>query len=127
MAKQKKARRPYADPDTTLIVAVVGLVVVGLMMNYSATFDWSYQLYGNSLQIALRQFGWVGVGIVAMVGFTFFPYDRWQQLAVPVLGATLLSLMLSCLWEMRSSGRSALSSADPFTRASWPSSPWSST
>ncbi|MGD2147645.1 MAG: putative peptidoglycan glycosyltransferase FtsW [Anaerolineae bacterium] len=94
MAKQKKARRPYADPDYTLIVAVVGLLIVGSMMNYSATFDWSYQLYGNSLQIALRQFGWVGVGIVAMVVFTFFPYDRWQQLAVPVLGATLLSLIL---------------------------------
>jgi cell division protein FtsW len=94
MAGRKKPRRVYGNPDYGLIVAVVGLVVVGLMMVYSATFDWSYQAHGSSLHIAMRQFGWVGVGIVALIVFTFVPYHRWQQAAVPVLGATLLSLIL---------------------------------
>jgi cell division protein FtsW len=94
MAERKKARQVYGDPDYTLIGAVAGLVIVGLMMVYSATFDWSYQKYGSSLHIALRQFRWVGIGIVALVVFAFVPYDRWQKFAVPVMGATLLSLIL---------------------------------
>jgi cell division protein FtsW len=91
---RKKARQVHGDPDYTLIVAVAGLVIVGLMMVYSATFDWSYQQHGSSLHIALRQFRWVGMGVVALVVFTFVPYDWWQKAAVPVMGVTLLSLVL---------------------------------
>jgi len=91
---RKKARQVYGDPDYVLIAAVAGLVIVGLMMVYSATFDWSYQKHGSSLHIALRQFGWVGVGIVALVVCTFVPYDWWRKAAVPVMAGTLLSLIL---------------------------------
>jgi cell division protein FtsW len=91
---RKKARQIYGDPDYVLIAAVTGLVIVGLMMVYSATFDWSYQEHGNSLRIALRQFRWVGMGLVALVVCTFVPYDWWQKAAVPVMAATLLSLIL---------------------------------
>jgi cell division protein FtsW len=94
MAGRKKARQVYGNPDYILIVAVAGLLIVGLMMVYSATFDWSYQRYGSSLHIALKQFAWVGVGVVALIVFTFIPYDRWQKAAVPVLAVTLLSLIL---------------------------------
>jgi cell division protein FtsW len=94
MAGRKKTRQVLGDPDYALVVAVAGLVIVGLMMVYSATFDWSYQMYGASLHIALRQFGWVGIGVVALIAFALIPYDWWQKAAVPVLGATLLSLIL---------------------------------
>jgi cell division protein FtsW len=94
MAGEKRARRVYRDPDYALIAAVAGLVIVGLMMVYSATFDWSYQRYGSSLHIALRQFGWTGIGIVVLIVFAFVPYDWWQKAAVPVLGVTLLLLIL---------------------------------
>jgi cell division protein FtsW len=94
---RKKAQRTQGDPDYGLVLAVAALTVVGLMLVYSATFDWSYQDYGNSLQITLRQFRWVGVGVVALVVFTFVPYDWWQRVAVPVMGATLLSLLLVLL------------------------------
>jgi cell division protein FtsW len=90
----KKKRPGYGDPDYTLIVVVLALVIVGLMMVYSATFDWSYQQYGSSTHIALRQLAWVGLGAVALVVFTLVPYDWWQKAAVPVLGAALLSLVL---------------------------------
>jgi cell division protein FtsW len=93
----KKIRRTQGDLDYVLILAVAALTVVGLMMVYSATFDWSYQSYGNSLQIALRQFRWVGLGVIALVVVAFVPYDWWQRAAVPVMGATLLSLLLVLL------------------------------
>jgi len=77
-----------------LALAVAGLIIVGLMMVYSATFDWSYQVYQNCFRIASRQFLWVGLGVVALMVFAAVPYDRWRQLAVPVMGGTLLLLIL---------------------------------
>ncbi len=81
-------------PDFGLILAVAGLVIVGLLMVYSATFDWSYQVYDNSLRIALRQAQWVGVGIVALVVMMMIPYEWWRDMAVPIMAATLALLIL---------------------------------
>ena len=89
---QKKRRR--GSPDFGVIVSVGGLLAIGLMAVYSATFDWSYQEYGNSFHIALRQVIWALIGIAALVTLTFIPYEWWREAAVPVMGATLLSLIL---------------------------------
>jgi cell division protein FtsW len=89
----ERSRSARARLDYTLILAVAALVVIGLMMTYSATFDWSYQEHGNSFFIASRQFLWVGLGVIAMVAVAFVPYDWWQQAAVPIMGVTLLLLV----------------------------------
>jgi cell division protein FtsW len=89
-----RSKRTHAGPDYVLALVVAGLVIVGLMMVYSATFDWSYQVYQNSFHIASRQFLWVGLGVVVLVIVAAVPYERWQQLAVPVMGGTLVLLVL---------------------------------
>jgi len=76
------------------MLAVAGLVIIGLMMVYSATFDWSYQKYGSSFRIASRQFLWVGLGLIALMVMAGIPYDWWQRVAVPVMGVALLLLVL---------------------------------
>jgi cell division protein FtsW len=90
-------KRARASVDYVLVLAVVGLLVIGLMMVYSATFDWSYQEYGSTFRIASKQFLWVGLGLVGLVVFAAIPYDRWRQLAVPIMGGTLLLLILVLL------------------------------
>lgn len=77
-----------------MMLAVAGLVIIGLMMVYSATFDWSYQKYGSSFRIASRQFLWVGLGLIALMVMAGIPYDWWQRVAVPVMGVALLLLVL---------------------------------
>ncbi len=93
----RRSKRGRANPDYTLLLAVVGLVIIGLMMVYSATFDWSYQAYGSSFRIASRQFMWVGAGLVVMGLVASVPYDEWRQWAVPIMGGTLLLLILVLL------------------------------
>ena len=88
------SRRAHASPDYVLVLAVAGLLIIGLMMVYSATFDWSYQKYQSSFRIASRQFLWVGLGVVAVVVFAAVPYDYWRRAAVPVMGVALLLLVL---------------------------------
>jgi len=94
-ARQRaQPRRAHASPDYVLALAVAGLLIIGLMMVYSATFDWSYQEHGSSFHIASRQFLWVGLGLVALVVVAAIPYDWWQQMAVPLMGGELLLLVL---------------------------------
>ena len=98
----KRTRSARGRFDYMLILAVAALLIVGLMMTYSATFDWSYRDHGNSFLIASRQFIWVGLGVIAMVAAAVIPYDRWQQAAVPVMGVTLLLLVrqiISVIWQ----------------------------
>lgn len=93
-ARAQRSEQWATNPDYVLVLAVVGLVIIGLMMVYSATFDWSYQKYQSSFRIASRQFLWVGLGVVSLVVVAAVPYDRWRQLAVPVMGGGLLLLIL---------------------------------
>ena len=93
----KRARKAGARFDYALVLAVAALLIIGLMMVYSATFDWSYQEHGNSFLIASRQFMWVGLGVVALIAVALTPYDWWQQAAVPVMGVTVV-LLISVLF-----------------------------
>jgi cell division protein FtsW len=93
----KRSRRGRANLDYALVLAVAGLVIVGLMMVYSATFDWSYQVYENSFHIASRQFIWAGLGVIALVMVAAVPYERWQEWAVPIMGVALALLVLVLL------------------------------
>lgn len=94
MIAWEKARRARGSPDYTLILAVGGLLIIGLMMVYSATFDWSYQKYGSSFHVASKQFLWAGLGVVALVVAACIPYDWWQRMAVPVMGMAVMLLIL---------------------------------
>lgn len=99
MTKKRPTRA--GNPDYILLLTVAGLTVIGLMVIYSATFDWSYQAYGDSLHIALRQFRWVGLGAITLLVFTFVPYDWWRKAAVPVMAGTLVSLLLVLLFGQK--------------------------
>ena len=90
-------RRAKGGIDYVLVFAVSGLLIVGLMMVYSATFDWSYRETQNSFSIASRQFLWVGLGLVVLVVCATVPYDWWQRAAVPLMGGTLTLLIVVLL------------------------------
>jgi cell division protein FtsW len=81
-------------PDYWLIVVVVSLLVFGLLMVYSTTFDRAYRFTGNSLHYAGRQAGWalLGVGLAAVLAVV--DYDWLRRMAVPVMGGTLVLLLL---------------------------------
>jgi cell division protein FtsW len=80
--------------DTFLLVAVGGLLAFGLMMVYSATFDWSYRQFGNASTIFLRQVQWLGLGLVMMTLAARLDYHRWRTLALWLMAATLGALVL---------------------------------
>lgn len=81
-------RRAPGRPDYALLLAVVGLVVFGLMMIFSATFTWP-----DSAKYVLKQtvFAVIGLGTLAVLSLT--DQRLLRRWAIPVMGVCVLSLV----------------------------------
>jgi len=95
--KTGRLQRAAEGFDYVLVMAVAGLLIIGLMMVYSATFDQSYRETQSLFKIASRQFLWVGLGLVVLVVFASVPYDWWRRVAVPLMGGLLFLLVMVLL------------------------------
>lgn len=80
--------------DTPFLLSVLTLVVFGLVMVYSASYDYSRTWYGDSTTIFNRQLMWLGLGILALVAMSFIDYHYLRLFAVPALITTGLMLIV---------------------------------
>jgi cell division protein FtsW len=95
---QAKARRTYnletsAKYDYLLLVILIALLIVGLMMVYSATFALGYQLYGQPTYFFARQLIWVGLGLIATIITARIEYHTWRKWSIPIMASTLRWLL----------------------------------
>ncbi len=83
--------------DMPLLVCVVALIVFGLIMLYSASWDFSFREYDNEMRMFSRQVTWLGLGLAAAIFLAFFDYHYWRKLALPAMLVTisLLAAVLS--------------------------------
>jgi len=78
-----------------LLVIVVALIVFGLLMLYSASWDFSRAAYdGDAMYMFNRQLMWLGLGIAAATVLAFLDYHRWRQFIVPAMAFTVLMLIV---------------------------------
>ena len=87
------AKRLGRGVDTLLILAVVALVVFGLIMLYSASFDFSFNEFGSPTYMFSRQMRWLGVGILLAAGLSLFDYHHWRKVVVVAMLATIALLV----------------------------------
>lgn len=80
--------------DYLLMVAVAALLIIGLMMIYSATFALGYQLFQQPTYFFIRQLLWMGIGMLALIMFANVEYHVWQRFAVPLMVVNLGLLVL---------------------------------
>jgi cell division protein FtsW len=80
--------------DYLLIITTAALLLVGLMMIYSATFALGYQLHGQPTYYFIRQLLWMGLGTLAMIIFARIEYHTWRRFSIPIMAVTLLLLVL---------------------------------
>lgn len=86
--------------DVPLLLIVITLLIFGLLMVYSASWDYSLMVLGREpTYMFVRQLIWMGIGLLLAGLFTFVNYHRLRQLAVPMMvsavGALLLVLMVN--------------------------------
>jgi len=91
-----------------LLVVVVALIVFGLAMLYSASWDFSYAAFGDKMYMFNRQVMWLGLGLVVATGLAFFDYHNWRKLVVPAMAFTMvLLLVLLVMSEIRFNAKRA--------------------
>ncbi|HET9915349.1 MAG TPA: FtsW/RodA/SpoVE family cell cycle protein, partial [Anaerolineales bacterium] len=88
--------------DIPLVLTVVALLVFGLIMLYSASFDFSYNEYGSSTYMFIRQVRWVSLGIVVVFLLSLFDYHNWRKVVVfAMLGTIGLLVTVLFINEIR--------------------------
>ncbi|MCK6583761.1 MAG: FtsW/RodA/SpoVE family cell cycle protein [Anaerolineales bacterium] len=88
------ATRTIRGFDMPLLVIVVALIVFGLVMLYSASWDFSRAANnGDAMYMFNRQVMWLGLGLLGATILAFIDYHRWRQLIVPAMALTVLLLV----------------------------------
>src|SRR3972149_6821171 len=88
--------------DIPLVLTVIALAVFGLIMLYSASFDFSFNEYGSSTYMFVRQVKWLALGIVVASVLSLFDYHNWRRVVLfAMLGTIVLLLTGLFLNELR--------------------------
>jgi len=88
-----KQRRPLDGMDAPLLMTIVTLIVFGLIMMYSASWDYSRANYDSPTYMFQRQLMWLGVGLLIAFLLSRIDYHYWRRLIVPAMGLTILLLV----------------------------------
>ena len=75
--------------DIPLLLTVVALLVFGLIMLYSASFDFSFSEYGSATYMFNRQLTWLGLGVVLALILSLFDYHHWRRMVLLAMLATI--------------------------------------
>ena len=88
--------------DIPMMLTAIALMVFGLIMLYSASFDFSYKEFGSSTYMFGRQVRWMLLGVTAATALSLFDYHHWRRFVVVAMLGTI-GLLAAVLFvnEMR--------------------------
>jgi cell division protein FtsW len=89
-------KRERHAPDYVLLLAVAGLVAIGILMVYSSSAIRGYVLADDTLAYVGPQALWAALGCVAMLVTSRLDYRAWRLLSIPLyaIAIVLLGLVL---------------------------------
>lgn len=89
-------RRLGGSYDFPLLLIMITLLVFGLFMVYSASWDYSLKEYGDPMRMFNRQVLWMVLGVLFAFILSRLDYHHWRKLSVPIMLVTisLLGLVL---------------------------------
>ncbi len=79
--------------DLILIADIIALAIFGLLMLYSASTDFSLQIYGSPMYMFNKQVVFLIIGAVAALLLARIDYHIWQRYAVLLIGVTVVLLV----------------------------------
>jgi len=84
--------------DFPLLLIMITFLVFGLLMVFSASWDFSYATYkGDAMHMFNRQILWMVLGVTIALFLSRLDYHNWRKLSVPVMLVTIVLLSLVIL------------------------------
>jgi cell division protein FtsW len=91
---ERQARRRERGVDYSLIVVMVALLLIGLMMVFSATFNLAAEEYDNPAYFFIRQVVWTVLGSVILVLLARVEYHQWRRYSITLMALALVMLVI---------------------------------
>ena len=83
--------------DVPLLVATILLLIIGLLLLYSASWSYSLQRYDSGTYIVLRQATWIFIGLVLAALMMFLNYHVLEKFSVWILAGAIFFLFIVLL------------------------------
>jgi cell division protein FtsW len=112
LAKKEPKQLVRSDPllgfDVWMVLILIGMLVLGLVMVYSASWDVSWRLHGDPGALFRRQLTNLGLGLAIVLIAAFFPLGWFRKLALPIIGFTVLTLLVVLVINVGTGPRRAI-------------------
>jgi cell division protein FtsW len=88
-----KNKAGYGHVDLPLLLVLIVLGAFGLIMVFSASWDFSQAVYQSPTRIFFKQVVFMAVGIALAFSLSRFDYHLFRAVAVPIMGVTVVLLL----------------------------------
>ncbi|WP_100404564.1 stage V sporulation protein E [Bacillus solitudinis] len=105
MAKEK------SSPDLILMITTITLLIVGMIMVYSASEAWASYRFNDSFFFAKRQLFFASIGLIAMffiMNIEYWTWRTWSKLILIVCFVLLVIVLIPGVGLVRGGARSWL-------------------
>ncbi len=96
--RKSKIHRPLLERgmglDLPFLLLVLVLVIIGMIMMFSASYPSAYYKLNDSYFYVRRQLIYAVIGLAAMIGISFFNYNKLHKLAPILLGFAYITLVV---------------------------------
>jgi len=103
-AAPSPARVRRRQVDGFLASATGALILLGLVVSFSASFPVALEFGASGTSYLLRHAAWVGVGLMAATVMVAVDYRVWRQWSVPLLVGTLIMLLVTLVFGVNRYG-----------------------
>ncbi len=96
MVRKKRgthSEKKYA-PDYVLLILTAIFLIFGLIMIFDASIYNADQFFDDRFYFVKQQAVWIALGIAAASVMYFWDYHQFAKLAVPIMGVTIILLIL---------------------------------
>lgn len=84
----------HGKADTVFTVLVLGLLTIGLVMLFSASYAYAYTNFGDNYKFISRQAGFAVLGVAGMFAVSHIDYHAFMKVSWLVYGVSVALLML---------------------------------
>ena len=92
-ASQENRRLVVLGIDVPFLLILIILLIFGIEMVYSASWDFSYDNYDDALYTLTRQLWWLGLGVLAFIFMSVVDYHWWTKFVLPGMIFTMVLLL----------------------------------